>query len=213
MFFLFVLFMEKVNAELKDLPLLGKTVYIDAGHGGKDVGAISGNIYEKDLNLKLVKKLAVLLEEKGAIVYLTRDGDYDLANKNVLNKKRSDLTKRARLINKSRADLFLSIHLNSSNNHNWRGLQIFYTSKNEENEKLAKVMNDTIKKKISNARDIKMDNSYFMYKQIKIPGILIEAGYISNANDLYLLRKEWYQDRLMKVVRDGVILYLKKDLD
>ena len=212
MFFLFVISLGRVNAEYRDLPLLGKTFYLDAGHGGIDVGAISGKIYEKDLNLKLVKILASKLEEKGALVYLTRNGDYDIANKNVANRKRSDLTKRARLINNSNADLYLSIHLNAAVKNKWRGVQVFYTTKNRENEKIAKVISDTIKEKISTVRDIKKDNGYYMYKQIKKPGVLIEAGFISNPSDLYLLKKEWYQNKLMGLIRDGIVRYMKKDL-
>lgn len=202
--------MNNVNANIKDLPLLGHIIYLDAGHGGLDVGAIAGNVYEKDLNLKIVKKIANKLGEKGAIVYLTRDDDYDLANKNVLNRKRSDLTKRAQLINKSKADMFISIHLNATTNSNWRGLQIFYTTKNKENENIAKFMNERIKKRISTVRDIKKDNGYYMYKQIKIPGILIEAGFMSNPSDLYLLKKDSYQNKLAIIITDGIVEYYKK---
>lgn len=102
--------------------------------------------------------------------------------------------------------------MNSTSNSSWRGLQIFYTTKNKENYNIAKVMDLTIRKKISTVREIKKDNSYYLYKQIKVPGILIEAGFISNPNDLYLLKKDWYQEKLMGLVRDGVINYLKKDL-
>ena len=211
MFFLFAFCISNVNAKLKDLPLLGDVIYLDAGHGGVDVGAINGSIYEKNLNLELVKKLASKLGEKGAIVYLTRDGDYDLANKNVLNRKRSDLSKRARMINDSDAFVYISIHLNATSNSNWRGLQIFYNDKNVNNKKFANIMSNVIKSRFSTVRDIKKDNNYFMYKQIKKTGILIEVGFISNPSDLYLLKQSKYQDKLMGLIRDGVIKY-KKDL-
>ena len=211
MFFLFVVSIERVNAYFKDLPLLGDVIYLDAGHGGVDVGAINGSIYEKNLNLELVKKLASKLGEKGAIVYLTRDGDYDLANKNVLNRKRSDLSKRARMINDSDAFVYISIHLNATSNSNWRGLQIFYNDKNVNNKKFANIMSNVIKSRFSTVRDIKKDNNYFMYKQIKKTGILIEVGFISNPSDLYLLKQSKYQDKLLGLIRDGVIQY-KKDL-
>ena len=210
MFFLFIILIGRVDADVKDLPLLGRVIYLDAGHGGLDVGAIKGNVYEKDLNLKIVKKIAYKLGGKGAIVYLTRDGDYDLANKNVLNRKRSDLTKRAKLINESKADMYLSIHLNSTTQSNWRGLQIFYTTKNKKNEEIAKFMNKFIQKRMSTVREVKKDNSYYMYKQIKVPGILIEAGFISNPSDLYLLKQDSYQNRLALIITDGIVGYFKK---
>lgn len=209
MFFLSIFVFSKVNAIVKDLPLLGKTIYLDAGHGGKDCGAIFGSIEEKKLNLELVKKLAIKLGEKGAIVLLTRTEDKDLANPNVLNRKRSDLTNRAMLINKSKANLYISIHMNATTNSSWRGLQIFYNSNNVNNQILANTINDTIKKKMSTVREVKKENDYYMYKQIRKTGILIEAGFITNPSDLYLLKQEEYQNKLASLITDGVIEYYK----
>lgn len=209
MFFLSIFVFEKVNASFKDLPLLGKIIYLDAGHGGKDCGAISGDIMEKNLNLSIVKKLANKLGEKGAIVLLTRDTDKDLSSKYASNRKRSDLTNRAMLINKSKANLYISIHMNSTTNSSWRGLQIFYNSKNKENLNFAKIMNDTIKKKTSTVREIKKENNYYMYKQIRTTGILIEAGFLSNPSDLYLLKQDKYQEKLSSIITEGVINYYK----
>ena len=209
MFFLSIFVFEKVNASFKDLPLLGKIIYLDAGHGGKDCGAISGNIMEKNLNLSIVKNLAYKLGEKGAIVLLTRDTDKDLASKYASNRKRSDLTNRAMLINKSKANLYISIHMNSTTNSSWRGLQIFYNSKNKENLNFAKIMNDTIKKKMSTVREIKKENNYYMYKQIRTTGILIEAGFLSNPSDLYLLKQDKYQEKLSSIITEGVVNYYK----
>lgn len=206
-FLLSIFTISKVDALVKDLPLLGKTIYLDVGHGGKDSGAISNNIYEKDINLSLSKKLAQILAEKGAIVLITRDDDNDLASPNTSNRKRSDLTNRAILINKSKADIYLSIHMNSSTNSSWRGLQIFYNSNNPNNLNLATIINDTIKQKITTVREIKQENDYYMYKQIKKTGILIEAGFLSNPDDLYLLKQDSYQTKLANIITEGVINY------
>lgn len=208
-FFIMTFSIYKVNAEVFDMSLLGKVIYLDAGHGGKDCGAISNNIYEKDINLVLVKKLEKELVSKGAIVYLTRDGDYDLANKNVNHRKRSDLTNRAYLINKSDCDIYLSIHLNSTTNSNWRGIQVYYDSRNKENLNLAKSINEEFVNFSKITRKIKKENNYYMYKQIKKTGILIEAGFISNPSDNYLLRDNDYQDKLVKVIANGVENYFK----
>ena len=61
------------------LPLFGKVIYLDPGHGGPDPGAVWGNIYESQINLEISLKLQEELEKNGAIVYLTRYGDYDLS--------------------------------------------------------------------------------------------------------------------------------------
>jgi len=207
MFFLSIFTISKVDALVKDLPLLGKIIYLDAGHGGKDCGAIAGTTYEKDLNLALTKKIAQKLGEKGAIVLLTRVDDNDLASPNIANRKRSDLTNRAMLINKSKANMYISIHMNSTTNSNWRGLQIFYNSNNPNNINLANTVNDTIKKEMSTVREVKKVNDYYMYKQIKKTGILIEAGFLSNPSDLYLLKQDSYQEELSNLITKGIINY------
>ena len=74
------------------------------------------------------------LTKLGAIVYLTRYGDYDLAVTNTINRKRSDLSRRSNIINKSNCDLYLSIHLNAETSSTWRGGQIFYDDINSENK-------------------------------------------------------------------------------
>lgn len=210
MLFICIFSLSKIHAEVNNFSLLGKVIYLDAGHGGKDCGAISKTFLEKDMNLILVKKLEKELEKRGAIVYLTRDDDYDLANPNVSLRKRSDLANRAKKINDMNTDMYISIHLNSDLNAKWKGIQVFYTSKNKENIEIAKVMRETLKQKISNVRENKKDNSYYMYKQIKKPGILIEAGFISNPDDNYLLRQEEYQNKLVGLIASGIENYYNK---
>lgn len=196
----------RVYASISDLPLLGKVIYLDAGHGGVDAGAIVNNLKEKDINLKLVMLLRENLVSKGAMVYLTREGDYDLSN-GAVSRKRNDLYNRAKMINDSKADLYISIHLNSTNDGRWRGLQIFYNSINKENKLVAEKVNEILVSNLSYVREVKNDNSYYMYKHIKIPGILIEAGFISNASDNYLLRNKDYQDKLINNIVYGIINY------
>ena len=206
MFFIFTFSISQVYADVNDLSLLGKVIYLDAGHGGVDAGAEAKNIKEKDINLVLVKKLESVLVGKGATVYLTRDGDYDLS-KTIKNRKRSDLANRAKLINESDADIYISIHLNSTTESKWRGLQVFYNSVNNENKILADIMYEVIKNNLSNVREVKKENSYYMYKRISVPGILIEAGFISNPSDNYILRDSFYQDKLVNNIAMGIIEY------
>ena len=209
MFFIFSFSISRVYASVSDLPLLGKVIYLDAGHGGVDAGAEANRIKEKDINLILVKKLEKELVSKGAIVYLTREGDYDLS-KTTVNRKRSDLANRAKLINESKADLYISIHLNSTTDSRWRGLQIFYNKVNSENKVIADTLNNIIKTNLSNVRDVKEENNYYMYKKIDVPGVLIEAGFLSNPSDNYILRDEEYQDTLVNNIVLGVINYFNQ---
>lgn len=208
-FFLVTISMPKVTAVVKNLNLLGKTIVLDAGHGGKDEGASSGKIKESKLNLILVKKLEKELISRGATVYLTREDDNDLST-TTINRKRSDLYRRAEYINKISPDIYVSLHLNSSPSPSWRGLQIFYTNNNKENKEIALSLTNYLKEKLSNTREAKKDSTYYMYKHIKSPGVLIEAGFISNPSDNYLLRDEKYQNKLITLIADSIENYYQK---
>ena len=192
-----------------NLSLLGRVIYIDPGHGGKDPGAISGNLRESDLNLEISLKLQEELEKNGAIVYLTRIGDYDLST-TTIQRKRSDLSRRANLINESQADLYLSIHLNADLSPTWKGAQVFYDVVNEENEILASYIQESLKQNLNTARRHKQINGHYMYQRIKIRGVLVEAGFITNPNDRYLLQTGDYQKKLSKAITEGVINYFKQ---
>lgn len=206
LFFLSIFCFSKVSAITHDYTLLGKTIYIDPGHGGPDSGAISKNFYEKEMNLVLSKKLGKYLSEKGALVYYTRDGDYDLA-KSKNNRKRNDLYARVKLINNSKCDLYISMHLNASPSRKWNGIQIFYSNVLKENKKVAEVITNTMKENMKNVREYKKENGYYMYSKLKVPGVLVEAGFVSNPNDNYKIRQEEYQDILVKNIAKGVEVY------
>ena len=162
------------------------------------------------MNLVLTKKLERELIIRGAIVYQTREGDYDLSTTTV-NRKKSDLYNRAKLINDLKPDVYISIHLNSTKSSNWKGLQVFYTNKNKKNKLLADTITEYLKLNISNVREMKQENEYYMYRYIRYPGVLIEAGFISNPDDNYLLRQTNYQDKLISLIADSIEIYLQNN--
>ena len=186
-----------------ELPLLGKTIYLDAGHGGVDVGASYKNIYEKDINLSIVKILALKLENMGATVYLTRYGDYDLSNIGVRYRKKSDLYNRAKVINNSSADIYISIHLNSTTSSVWKGAQVFYDDINDNNILLAK----TITKCLNTDREVSEINDMYFNRLVKIPGVLVEVGFLSNSYDRNNLVNIKYQEKISNMIVQGIIDY------
>lgn len=204
--FFSIISISKVYAIINSYTLLGKTIYIDPGHGGRDSGAVYKNIYEKDINLTISKKIEKYLTAKGATVYLTRETDKDLSV-STKNKKRNDLTNRAVLINKSNPDMYISIHLNYISNSKWKGLQVFYNNKNKENELIATSITNYLKENSSNIREPKKENIYYMYKQITVPGVLIELGFLSNPNDRYRLTKDEYQEKLAISIANSIENY------
>ena len=190
------------------MELIGKVIYIDPGHGGLDPGTIYKNIYEKDINLQICKKLKSILEKEGAIVYLTRYGDYDLANNGVFERKKSDLNNRAKIINKSKADMYISIHLNSIKSSNWSGAQVFYDDVNSNNEKIATLMQKILKKELKTNRKVKEIKNMLLNRKVVVPGVLIEVGFLSNYNERYLLQKSDYQYKICEAINKGIIKYL-----
>lgn len=196
-----------VSAGSNDLPLLGKVIYVDPGHGGVDPGAIYKEIHESDINLSISMKLANVLERSGAIVLMTRTGDYDLSVNNAINRKRSDLSRRANIINSSKCDLYISIHLNSISSSTWRGAQVFYDDINSNNKKLAEILQGTLKKNLKTTREYKEMTNMYMYKRITVPGVLVEAGFLSNPSERYLLLDETYQDKISRSLYNGIIEY------
>lgn len=188
--------------EKNDFPLLGITIYLDPGHGGIDSGTTYKDIYEKDINLSISKKIRAYLEKEGAIVYLTRDGDYDISVPGSTNKKRSDLTKRSELINRSKCNLFISIHQNSDTSSTWRWPQVFYT--HDYNKKIAELFQEEMNKELKGDRKAKEVNSLFLLNKINVKGILLETGFLSNSQDRYLLRQEEYQNKIAFVVTNTV---------
>ena len=197
------------NKSEYNLELLGKVIYIDPGHGGLDPGTIYKDIYEKDINLEICLKLQKVLESEGAIVYLTRYGDYDLSN-NSYSRKKSDLNNRAKIINESNADIYISIHLNSISSSTWRGAQVFYDDVNEKNKEIANLFQEQLKLDLKTTRSVKEISTMLMNRKITVPGILIEAGFLSNPNDRYLLKQNDYQYKICNSIRNGLIKYFKQ---
>ena len=106
--------------------------------------------------------------------------------------------------------MYISIHLNYISNSKWKGLQIFYNNKNRENEIIANNLTSYLKEVSSNIREPKKENIYYMYKQINIPGVLIELGFLSNANDRYRLTREEYQNKIAENIANSIERYFQE---
>lgn len=189
------------------LPLSGKLIIVDVGHGGKDPGTISNGILEKDLNLAIAKKLESELIKKGASVVLTRDGDYDLSNPLADRRKQSDFDNRIKLINSSKADMYLSIHINYLEDKQYKGGQVFYY-KTDINKKIALNIQKELNK-ISDKREVKKTPNIYMYQRLKVPGVLVECGFLSNYSERKKLVTEEYQQKIAIAITNGVINYYK----
>ncbi|MDE5539307.1 MAG: N-acetylmuramoyl-L-alanine amidase, partial [Bacilli bacterium] len=196
-----------INNEVQALlPLSGKIIIIDPGHGGKDPGTIHDKIYEKDINLAISKYLEIELVKAGATVILTRDGDYDLSYPNATWRKKSDFDNRIKLINNSNGNMYISIHLNYLPNSAYSGPQVFYN--NETNQKIAEIIQKNLNNNLNHNREIKkIPNKTYMYDKLNIPGILIECGFLSNTEERNKLTTPEYQQKLVKIIKDAITQY------
>ncbi|MBE6154722.1 MAG: N-acetylmuramoyl-L-alanine amidase CwlD [Firmicutes bacterium] len=195
-----------INKEVEALlPLSGKIIIIDPGHGGKDPGTVNDKIYESNINLEISKYLEIELIKNGATVILTRDGDYDLSTPNAKWRKKSDFDNRIKLINNCDANMYISIHLNYLNDSSYSGPQVFY---NDTNKNIALVIQEELNKNLNNDRKIKkIPNKTYMYDKLNIPGVLIECGFLSNPKEKELLISSSYQQKLAKIITKGIINY------
>jgi len=195
----------------RGLPLDGKVIVLDAGHGGPDGGASGGDVIEKVVALSITNKLRDYLQGQGATVIMTRDGDYDLAEdgmKGYSRRKSVDLRKRVEIINGSNADLYISIHLNSLPRTSSKGAQTFFYGSLIENERFAKYVQAELRESLNNTHRLaKIINHVYLMKYSKVPGALVEVGFLSNYEETQQLRDEEYQDKLAAAIYRGVIRY------
>jgi N-acetylmuramoyl-L-alanine amidase len=202
------LFFDYTYLVFHPLPLIGHTIFIDPGHGGRDPGAIYFNIKEKDINLEISKILKEELEKEGAIVYMTREEDIDYSDKYATRKKKSDLYNRAQLINSSNYEILLQIHLNSYPSSKWWGAQVIYGD--EKSKSLAEVVQKSFQKHLNSPRDIQFNNNYYLMQNVNMPTIIIEAGFLTNPDERYLLQQKSYQERIAKAIVIALKEYFTK---
>lgn len=189
----------------------GKIIAIDPGHGGYDPGAKgSAGTLEKDLNLAIGLVLKKVLEQGGAQVVMTRETDEDLVTPGEGTMKFQDLQNRLKLIQTKNADLLISIHLNSSGSR-WRGAQVFYHPKDEINKELATAIQAGIKLQLQNTHRQPLPlASSFLLKEVSIPAVIVEAGFITNPEEEKLLKDDAYQVELAKGIAKGILDFLNK---
>ncbi|WP_108995390.1 N-acetylmuramoyl-L-alanine amidase CwlD [Paenibacillus agaridevorans] len=197
------------------LPLSGKTIAIDAGHGGADGGAISKQgAVEKDLNLAIALHVRDYLQQAGALVVMTREGDYDLASGDVSaysKRKTEDLKRRAAMIKESEPAAFISIHMNSIPSEKWSGAQTFYNSSaHPDNRLLAAFIQDEIKRNLANTTRIAaVKKDVYLLKSVPdIPTALVEVGFLSNPGEAARLANADYQRQVAASIYQGILRYV-----
>lgn len=176
-------------------------VVVDPGHGGNDAGAKYGNLYEKDLTLKISLAMADNLRYNGCNVIYTRETD-----------KWVDYKATPKFANDSNADLFVSIHINSNNVKQYNGVSTYYYDpdgyQKDERIKLAKAIQaEIIKSDDWKNRGIIREN-FLVIRTTKMPSVLVECGFIVNDSDRNKLIKDETINNFGKNISNGMINYL-----
>ncbi|WP_207260813.1 N-acetylmuramoyl-L-alanine amidase [Desulfovibrio sp. Huiquan2017] len=221
---------------LEQLGLTVRTIMIDAGHGGKDPGAMANGLREKDINLRFAKLLGGKLKRKGFQIIYTRDTDVFIP-----------LEKRTAMANAQKADLFLSIHCNANHSSKVHGLETYslnlaktdaavriaarenavdpraisdlqfiltdlmVNSKIKESRDLASDVQTNTIKRVRKAYPLKNKGTreapFYVLMGAKMPSVLVEIGYITNKTEAARLRSDKYLDHLANGIVDGILAY------
>ena len=104
----------------------------------------------------------------------------------------------------------MSIHLNAETSSTWSGGQIFYDDINEKNKDIAELFQKLFKEELNSSRKYKKVSDLYLQKRVKVAGVLIEVGFLSNPHDRYLLKQKTYQSRVADVITKGVIEHFSK---
>jgi len=189
------------------MPVNKRIIAIDAGHGEWDPGKQNRSVDEKDINLAISEKLQTLFELGGAVVFTTRSDDTALADR-----KRDDLSARAKIANAADADVYISIHQNSFGSPSVHGPQVFYHIKSVKSKVLAELIQERMNVFLSghtnpSDRQAKPSETYFVLKKTDMPAVIVECGFMSNLRELGLLQEEDFQEKIAWAIYMGVMDY------
>ncbi|MBQ3310642.1 N-acetylmuramoyl-L-alanine amidase [bacterium] len=184
----------------KLIPLKGIKIVVDAGHGGKEPGAISCcHDYEKDFNLSMALYLEKFLKEMGADVYMTRSSD-----------KFVSLEDRVKYTNDINAQIFISIHANSlpdnANPQNHRGSSVYYYY--NEAKLLSEILLNTIFKEMNMNIENVNQASFAVVRNTSAVSVLVESAYVINPDDNELLMQDDFRKAYAKTLANGIKNYV-----
>jgi N-acetylmuramoyl-L-alanine amidase len=197
-------------ARLAKPPLIARQelIILDPGHGGHDVGTQSiakPRYQEKSLNLVTAQFVKDYLQQSGYRVLMTRENDLFVS-----------LDHRAEFVNKHRPSVFVSIHYNAAPSAEAQGVEIFFYPSKANKGRLVKskrlahcILKQVIKQTKAKSRGVKQGN-YLVIRQVHVPAVLIEGGFVTNEAELEKLKDPTYLKRLAWGIARGVEDYLNK---
>ena len=196
-----------------------RRVIIDAGHGGQDSGAIRQGVLEKDLTLDVARKLDQLVRAQGLETVLTRSGDETMS-----------LANRAAVANRERDSIFISIHFDEGGRAAATGVQTFYAARqaapasgisswlpflqrvaseptNLESQSLAAFIQEAMVTRTQAVDRGTRAEQFYVVANVRHPAVLVEGGFLSNADDVAKLQNEEYRQQLAVAISEGIMRY------
>ncbi len=205
------------TADARDSRSLARVV-IDAGHGGKDSGAIRRGVQEKDLTLDVAQRVERLLQTKGLDTIMTRSRD-----------DRVSLAARAALANRARDCVFVSIHFDEGARASATGVQTFYAARQAQDsiipswlpflqpaasaepgtrsQSLAGFVQEALVRQTEAVNRGTRAEQFYVVANVRHPAILVEGGFLSNDADLGKLTDPVYREQLAVAIADGILRY------
>ncbi|MBS4177927.1 N-acetylmuramoyl-L-alanine amidase [Lederbergia citrea] len=179
----------------KNGTLAGRTVVLDAGHGGYDPGAIGiGGIFEKDLTMRTAQIVATKLKQAGAEVIMTRAGDRHL-----------NLQERVHISRSFPSSVFLSIHYNAHANPGAKGMATFYYHNSDKELSLA--IQNQLAQQTSLQNAGAQHGDFYVLRNNDPLSVLIELGFITNPYDMAEIQSLNYQHQVAESITQGLIDY------
>ena len=180
-------------------------IFVDAGHGGADPGAVANGVTEQAVNLNVANELARLLREGGYQVKQYRT----TTTENVLPGKNDDLSNRANMANTWGADYFISIHTNSSPNPAANGFEAYVYRLGGTSEALAQSIVSSVVRQLGSKDNGVHAANFAVLRRTRMPATLLELGYLSNPTEALNLNSPAWQRAVAKAIYDGIYAFVK----
>ncbi len=178
-------------------PTIGKKIVIDAGHGGKDCGALSGELLEKDITLEVAKQVTDILVKEGHEVLMTRSDDTYVS-----------LQDRVEISENFAPDLFVSIHVNSSVKPQISGVETHYY--HQQSVALAQTVHTELASEVDSPNRGLFKSKFYVINHTTAPAILVEIGFISNAKEREKLTSTKRKKQTAKAIAKGIGKYIEQ---
>ncbi|MGI6567691.1 MAG: N-acetylmuramoyl-L-alanine amidase [Firmicutes bacterium] len=188
-----------------------RVIVIDPGHGGIDGGTSSGDLLEKDVNLRMGHILREVLEARQYQVVMTRTDDSDVSHfvPNGASRYRRDLKGRVRLVGRVRPISLISIHVNWHKDSWRRGAIVYYQNGETDSRLLAEAIQEELNAIQPVKRQVRAADFYVL-RNTNAPAVLVELGFISNPEDRRLMQDAAYLTKQAEAVRAGLEVFLRQ---